>query len=186
MGISTDRADQAPLTRDGAVRAALEIVDREGLPALTMRRLGRELGVEAMSIYHHIANKDALLDALVDELLDRAGVVDDGGTPPELLEQMCRQLRGALRDHPNLVPLAAARLPKSLLGTPAASASSRRLVEYGFDEQAARWILVSLVGFALGQTLVELANNVSVEDGDASFETGMRFLLLGLRDEFGL
>lgn len=186
MAEPLEAIDHAPLTRDAAVQAALDIVDREGLAALTMRHLGRELGVEAMSIYHHIANKDALLDALVGELLARVGPVDEAGAPPDLLEQMCRQIRAALRAHPNLVPLAAARLPKSLLDTPAAIASARRLVEFGFDEQAAQWILISLVGFALGQTLIELANSVGSEDGDAAFETGLRFLLLGLRDELGL
>src|SRR5688572_33505298 len=55
-----------PLSRDRVVRAAMEVADREGLAALTMRRLGQELGVEAMSLYKHVANKDAILDGIVD------------------------------------------------------------------------------------------------------------------------
>ena len=51
-----------PLTRARIFAAALEIIDADGLAALSMRRLGTSLGVEAMAIYHHVPNKDALLD----------------------------------------------------------------------------------------------------------------------------
>ena len=54
------------LTRDAVLRRAVEVVDADGLPALTMRRLADELGVEAMSLYHHVAGKDALLDGIAD------------------------------------------------------------------------------------------------------------------------
>jgi AcrR family transcriptional regulator len=55
-----------PLTRDRILRAALQIADEEGLEALTMRRLGQELGVQAMSLYNHVANKDDLYQGIVD------------------------------------------------------------------------------------------------------------------------
>jgi AcrR family transcriptional regulator len=55
-----------PLSTDRVLRAALAIADRGDLDALTMRRLGQELGVEAMSLYRHVANKDAILDGIVD------------------------------------------------------------------------------------------------------------------------
>ena len=59
-------AARLPLTRDRVLRTAVELADREGLDALTMRRLALELGVEAMSLYHHVANKDALLAGMVE------------------------------------------------------------------------------------------------------------------------
>ena len=55
-----------PINRASIVQAAAAAADSGGLPGVSMRRVGRELGVEAMSLYHHIANKDELLDALVD------------------------------------------------------------------------------------------------------------------------
>lgn len=58
--------DRAPLSGTRIIAAAVVVADRGGLPALSMRNVGRELGVEAMSLYHHVANKDALLDALVE------------------------------------------------------------------------------------------------------------------------
>jgi AcrR family transcriptional regulator len=55
-----------PLTRERVLRAAMELADRDGIEALTMRRLGQELGVEAMTLYYHVGRKDALLGAIVD------------------------------------------------------------------------------------------------------------------------
>jgi AcrR family transcriptional regulator len=55
-----------PLNRERILRAAIALADRDGVGSLSMRRLGQELGVEAMSLYHHVANKDDLLDGMVD------------------------------------------------------------------------------------------------------------------------
>lgn len=59
-------ATRAPLTRDRVLAAACDLADQDGLDALTMRRLAEALGVEAMSLYHHVPNKDAILDGLVE------------------------------------------------------------------------------------------------------------------------
>ena len=69
-----------PLTRERVLRAAVDLADREGLDALTMRNVARALGAEAMSLYYHVANKEAVLDGVVDVILDEineaVGVVD--------------------------------------------------------------------------------------------------------------
>ncbi|WP_230208921.1 TetR/AcrR family transcriptional regulator [Nostocoides sp. HKS02] len=57
-----------PLSRERVMRAAVAVADREGIAAVSMRRIGQELGVEAMSLYNHVAGKEALLDAMVDQL----------------------------------------------------------------------------------------------------------------------
>lgn len=75
------------LTPDRVVDAALALADEHGLEALTMRRLGAALGVEAMSLYRHVASKEALLDALADALV--AGWTDHGddeSAPPSAPE----------------------------------------------------------------------------------------------------
>jgi AcrR family transcriptional regulator len=59
-----------PLTHARIVDAALALADAEGLAALTMRRLGQTMGVEAMSLYKHVADKDALLDVLLERVLE--------------------------------------------------------------------------------------------------------------------
>lgn len=63
---------KAGLTRERVLDAALDFVDTHGLPALSMRKLGAGLGVEAMSLYRHVPNKDALLDGLVDRVMELA------------------------------------------------------------------------------------------------------------------
>ena len=57
-----------PLSRERVMRAAVAVADRDGIAAVSMRRIGQELGVEAMSLYNHVAGKEALLDAMVDQL----------------------------------------------------------------------------------------------------------------------
>lgn len=65
-----DRSQRrAPLSRDRVFEAAIALADRDGIEALTMRKLAKELDVEAMSLYHHVANKEALLDGVVDMVL---------------------------------------------------------------------------------------------------------------------
>ncbi len=61
----SSQSTRLPLTRDRVLRAAVDIADRDGLNALTMRRLGNDLGVEAMSLYKHVANKAEILDGIV-------------------------------------------------------------------------------------------------------------------------
>ncbi|MFD0688938.1 TetR/AcrR family transcriptional regulator C-terminal domain-containing protein [Actinomadura fibrosa] len=71
-----------PLSRRRVLRAAVAIADRDGLGALTMRRLAQELGVEAMSLYHHVASKEAVLDGLVEVVLGEVmAAVDEVGAP---------------------------------------------------------------------------------------------------------
>src|SRR5687767_4967816 len=71
-----------PLSRDLVLETAVALADHEGLAALSMRRLGQELGVEAMSLYHHVANKEALLDGMVDAVVAELNAeVGPGGGP---------------------------------------------------------------------------------------------------------
>ena len=62
---------KAGLSREKVLAAALALVDREGIAALSMRKLGTELGVEAMTLYYYVPNKDAVLDGLVNLVVAR-------------------------------------------------------------------------------------------------------------------
>jgi AcrR family transcriptional regulator len=57
---------RTPLTKEAVLRAAVELADKVGVDSLTMRKLAEKLGVEAMSLYHHVANKEAILDGMID------------------------------------------------------------------------------------------------------------------------
>ena len=62
-------SQRVPLSRDRVVTAAVEFIEDQGLPALTMRRLGEQLGVEAMSLYRYVPSREELLDAVVEHIL---------------------------------------------------------------------------------------------------------------------
>jgi AcrR family transcriptional regulator len=62
-------ARRAPLNREEVLRAAITLADRDGIESLTMRKLGQAVGVEAMSLYNHVKNKNDLLDGIVDLIL---------------------------------------------------------------------------------------------------------------------
>jgi AcrR family transcriptional regulator len=67
-----------PLSRERVLRAAIKVADEGGIESLTMRHLAEELGVEAMSLYYHVANKEALLDGVVDSIVDEIAEVIGG------------------------------------------------------------------------------------------------------------
>src|SRR5690349_8723742 len=64
-----DTKRRTQLTRERVVAAGIELADREGIDSISMRRLAQELGVEAMSLYTHVRNKDDLLDGMVDAVI---------------------------------------------------------------------------------------------------------------------
>src|SRR3954462_1683987 len=72
--MATDATSRLPLTRERILRAALELADDGGVQSLTMRKLGEALGVEAMSLYNHVANKDDLLDGMIDAVFAEIGI----------------------------------------------------------------------------------------------------------------
>jgi AcrR family transcriptional regulator len=89
-----------PLTRERVLHAAVALADRDGVRALSMRRLAQELGVEAMSLYHHVANKDAILDGIIDLVFAEIELPSgDAGWKPAM-RQRAVSAREALRRHP--------------------------------------------------------------------------------------
>ncbi|WP_035748305.1 TetR/AcrR family transcriptional regulator C-terminal domain-containing protein [Glycomyces sp. NRRL B-16210] len=69
MATRAESGNGTGLSRERVLRAAVAVADERGLPALTMRSLAESLGVEAMSLYHHVANKEAVLDGLVEVVM---------------------------------------------------------------------------------------------------------------------
>jgi AcrR family transcriptional regulator len=96
-----------PLTRDEVLRTALVLADETGIEALSMRKLAKEVGVEAMSLYHHVANKEDLIDGLVDLVF--AEIDEPSGAWRAAMEKRAAQTRAALQRHPWAVGLMEAR-----------------------------------------------------------------------------
>jgi AcrR family transcriptional regulator len=107
--------EREPLSRTRVAAAALALIDARGLKELSMRKLGAELGVEAMSLYNHVDNKDDLLRAVSDLLYER--IVDDYGTPSGDWRTQARALAASFVSvaaaHPHAFPLLLNRPPVS-------------------------------------------------------------------------
>lgn len=99
---STDRApgEQRPrLSRERVLQTAIDLADSRGLEALTMRRLGEELGVEAMSVYRHVANKRDLLNAMIDAVFQEVDLPSHTDDWKTALRKRSMSLRGMLKRH---------------------------------------------------------------------------------------
>jgi AcrR family transcriptional regulator len=91
-------ASRTPVTRDRALDAAMKLADSQGLAALTMRALAQALGVEAMSLYHHVANKEDILNGMVDRLFAEVDV-PKALEWKEAMRQRAHAMRAALKRH---------------------------------------------------------------------------------------
>ncbi len=109
MARRTDRSQpRAPLSRDRVLGAAVALADTGGVAALTMRRLAEALGVEAMSLYHHVANKEDILDGMVDTVFAEFQLPADTGWRTAMRERAF-SAREVLRRHPWATPLLESR-----------------------------------------------------------------------------
>lgn len=102
-----------PLSGDRVVEAALDLVDREGLDALSMRRLGTALRVEAMSLYKHVPNKAALVDLVAGRVLADVAAPRAGLAWEPRLRHVAGELRRVALAHPHVFPVIATRMPSS-------------------------------------------------------------------------
>jgi len=179
----------SPLSRDEILAAALAIVDAEGFTALSMRRLARELGVEAMSIYHHVRDKRALLGGVVELSLRTEAPASPrpGIAWQDVVVIMVRAFRRTLVAHPNVLPLMAAHPP--LPGESSAAyveVPLRYFLDNGLPEKKAARLLEAL--FALGFGHAMLTTNYKEMRGsgvpavhftEASFVATVRVLIEG-------
>ncbi|HVD45829.1 MAG TPA: TetR/AcrR family transcriptional regulator [Candidatus Limnocylindria bacterium] len=102
MAAQTDTSakPRAPLSRERVMRAAVALADKGGIESLTMRRLGQELRVEAMSLYNHVANKEDIVDGIVDLVFGEIDVPSDGAGWKTAMRQRAISARDVLLRHP--------------------------------------------------------------------------------------
>lgn len=168
------------LTRDRIIDAALGLADEAGLEAVSMRRLGQQLGVEAMSLYNHVKNKDEILDGIVERVLAEVELPIPGGDWVEELHRCSVSMHEALRRHPWACSLVMA--PAS---GPAAlgarlryiDAVLRTLREAGFTPEQAYHAYHAVDGHTVGFTMWELAH--ARPGTDAEVESAMRLIQTG-------
>lgn len=155
MDAQADRRREAgaALSRERVLHAAVALADREGLEALTMRRLARKLGAGTMTLYHYVANKDDLLDAMIDVVFSE---IDLPATDADWRTAMCERaasVREALARHPwatGLMELRTKPGPASLRHHEAVLECLRGAGFSIEDATHAYWILDSYIyGFAI-------------------------------------
>lgn len=148
-----ERSERIPLSRERVVRAAIELADARGVDAVSMRVLADRLGAGAMSLYHHVADKDALLDAMVDVVFAEIDGPTDAADWRSAMRGRALATRDALARHPWAIPLMESRArpgPANLRHRERVLGILRRA---GFSVAMAahaNWLLDSYVyGFAL-------------------------------------
>jgi len=199
-----------PLSRRRIVEVAVRFVDREGLEALSMRKLGGELGVEAMSLYNHVPNKDALLDGMVEVLLGELKVPPEDEGWEKRVKEAYRAFRRLAHEHPNVFPLLVTRPPDTMDGIWLVEEFLKTLRGAGFDPETALYAFRVLSSYASGYAMAEIrgfamepsgarAGTVALSqddfpniheldaplrevDHDAEFEFGLDLIVAGLKE----
>jgi len=161
-------AVRAPLTRERIVDAAVDFIDEHGLSGLTMRRLGNELGVEAMALYRYVPGKEELLDLIVETLIEGMQRDDDVLDSSrdgwqDFLIRLAHGVRRVALEHPKAFPLVASRPPEApWLRPPLRSLDwvetfLAGLVDEGFSDTAAAAAYRAYTSFLLGHLLLEVS-----------------------------
>lgn len=156
------------LSYDRVLQAALALVDAHGLESLSMRRLGSDLGVEAMSLYRHVPSKDALLDAMVDAIVqtwvdDAHPVVDDWRAR---LASIMHRAHRALLERPWAVELVTVRPRVGDARLRYAEAVTTALLDGGFTPQLAHHGLHIVDGTIMGFTAQQARRPSAAALGD--------------------
>ncbi len=205
---------RAQLSRERIALEALDIIDRDGLPGLSMRKLGGALGVEAMSIYHYVTSKDDLLDAVLDLLYSKIEIVDlvEHDAWEAVFLRAVRSFNEVLLDHPNTVALFVGRpASKSREGFDTFFSGYAVMRRAGISPADAHCIVNLAVAFLVGNAVLRagvaeagrsvdlLPDGVAVHGDyaefvlsgreltdDVVFELGLTVLVEGLRSKYGL
>jgi AcrR family transcriptional regulator len=147
---------RAPLSRERVLRAAVTLADHSGIESLTMRRLGQELRVEAMSLYNHVANKDDILDGIVDLVLSDIDVPPSGTDWKPAMRHRAISAHEVLLAHPWAAMLVMSRYNIGPGMTRYLDATLGRLREGGFSIEGALDAWNTLDSHLYGFTLQEL------------------------------
>jgi AcrR family transcriptional regulator len=165
-----------PLTRKRIIDASLKIVESEGLDALSMRRLGKELHVKDMALYYHFERKDEILSSLVARMFETfAEVRPDGKSWREYMSDVMHAFRRVGIAYPQTFLLYARRPWREANRT----GDIASLLAAGFDEVHAHYVLRNLADYVTGFVVRHDVPRLTEESGDEEFDADAAF-------EFGL
>src|SRR5580658_5044371 len=190
---SRGQGERAGLSRGLVLDAAVALVDSDGLDGLSMRKLGGALGVEAMTLYHYVPNKAALLDGLVEWVMQHSATASDladGLSWDRVLRRYAETLRTTLLGHPGVLPLFFTRPAVTPQTLKAVEDGLRVLTEAGFALLRALDMInvlsIFVVGHAMAQLdvsdlplVIEAARLTQDADDQSRFLFGLDALLYG-------
>jgi len=153
------------LSRELISEVALQLIDQHGMDALSMRRLGKELKVEAMALYYHFKNKGELLDAVLERLVDEVVLAPrDSMEPLEWLRDFARSHRQVALKHPNAFIL----VPTRRFNTENSIAMYEKVLQVfkslGFDAELSAKYFRTLGYFVSGAGLADIAGRAQQPD----------------------
>ncbi|MGW1743377.1 TetR/AcrR family transcriptional regulator [Nocardia sp. NPDC001965] len=176
----------SPVTRAAVLSAAVEIVDRDGVDGLSMRRLAEAVGRDPMVIYRHLPNKAAVLDGVAEVVISALSVDAEASDWVAEVRRVAREFRGVALAHPRVVPLLVTRPLATPLGLrPPAVVRPLEdmlalLTRVGYTEVDALHIYRALFGFLYGHVLNELQEIVErPEETDDLLRLGLYRLPIG-------
>lgn len=161
------KKDTEQLTRERIVEAAMRVIDNEGLEALSMRRLGTELGVNPMAAYHYVPNKAALYDLVLDEVMSGVDLstIDEARPIDVRLKQAGRAYRTAILLHPRAIPVLAARSVRTITSLRPVEAFLGLLLEAGLDPMQSLAAVDAVAQYILGGAMGYYHHLVDSEAG---------------------
>lgn len=185
--------------------AALQLIDSDGIDAFSMRRLGQELGVEAMALYNHFKDKEAILDAVASLILASVPLPPGKGSWKSRFKALCAGIRSAARQKPNLFRLAMNRPLPPPTGLPLVESALTALADAGLKGEAhagayhtcwlyvrsfCLWEIEEFINKPDAANLATMAakypraasamSTIFNSDADRQFERGLDLILKGL------
>lgn len=150
------REPRTSLSRERVLCAAINLADREGIDSLSMRKLGQEVGVEAMSLYNHVRNKDDILNGMVDVVFSEIDLPSNGADWSTAMRQRAISARQALLRHPWAIGLMESRIQPGSATLRHHDSVLRNLRNAGFSIVMAAHAYSVLDSYIYGFTLNEL------------------------------
>lgn len=159
MRVATMSSEQTrtPLSRQYVLAGAVRYVDEHGIDALSMHKLGAELGVKAMSLYKHVANKDDLLDGIVEQLWTEIPIETTSTDWRKAITGLATALRALVHRHPRSAPLLTGRQTLQQHPLEICDALLAVMRDGGVPESCAVALLRTIWAYGIGYGLAELS-----------------------------
>ena len=156
MASASDKTSALPLSRDRILKTAIQLANENGIEALSMRKLAQQLGVKAMSLYNHVANKDDLIDGMVDIVASKIDLPELGSDWKQAMRQRAISAHKILLSHPWATMAIVSRVNVGPAMLRYVDATLGCLVEAGFSFEMADHVWNAIDSHIYGFTLQKL------------------------------